>query len=333
MSSFNQISVIVPSNHHHHELLKVVVAICDQSIAPSELIIVDSSSLGGVCPDEIKNLCALKSIKLLYIYYKDAFPGKARNVGLNIATGQIIAFLDVKTIPIPQWLEISLGVVAGKSIVGVFGGTSFIAKTSFERLVRDAFYGVKICKTLPGSVFRHEVIVAAGQFIDWVRAGEDTEWMLRVGLLKLPVIYPNAALVEYHGLIGMSMREILKKWHRNYTASYGLPHLFPQKLFLWLFLYPLIIFSALNWNNFFADWYEDSPLYIAHVTKIVAIAPILAYVVARGIVLPMRRGVGLLHLFPIRFIIIAVTCFMADAIKAFVFTIPKVISTRSSLNI
>jgi glycosyltransferase involved in cell wall biosynthesis len=323
MSSINQISVIVPSNHHHHELLKVVGAICYQTITPSELIIVDSTSPGGVCPDEIQNLCALKSIKLLYVYHKDAFPGKARNIGLNIANGQIIAFLDVKTIPIPQWLEISLKVVAGKRFLGVFGGTSFIAKTSFERLVRDAFYGVKICKTLPGSVFRREVIVAAGQLIDWVRAGEDTEWMLRVGLLKLPVIYPNAALVEYHGLIGISMHEILKKWHRNYTASYSLPHLLPQKLFLWLFLYPLIVFISVNWNYLFANWHEDSALYIAHITKMVAIAPILAYLITRGILLPIRRDVSFLSLFPFRFIAIAATCLMADLIKAFVFTVPR----------
>ena len=55
----------------------------------------------------------------------------------------------------------------------------------------------------------------------------------------------------------------------------------------------------------------------------VAIAPILAYLVTRGILLPIRRDVSFLSLFPFRFIAIATTCLMADLIKAFVFTIPR----------
>jgi hypothetical protein len=64
----------------------------------------------------------------------------------------------------------------------------------------------------------------------------------------------------------------------------------------------------------------DSPLYIGHITKIVSILPVFAYVFTRGILMPYRRGVPALSLFPIRFIVIASICFMADAVKAFAFT-------------
>jgi hypothetical protein len=196
-------------------------------------------------------------------------------------------------------------------------------ETSFERLIRDAFFGVLPRKTLPGSVFKREVFNKAGHFIDWVRAGEDTEWMLRLELLKIQAIYLPSGLVDYVGLVGTDLKSVLSKWYRNYSASHELPHLFPQKMFLWMCLYPLIIFIAFNWNYLIANWRMDSPFYIGHITKMAAIFPPLAYVIIRGIILPFRRGVRISKLLPLRFILIALICFMADAVKALVFSVPK----------
>jgi hypothetical protein len=323
MISSPRISVIVPCNHSQYDLLKIVHSLCCQSILPAEIIVVDSSDNGCECPTGLVVMCASKGIELFYAYCAHAMPGHARNIGLDIASAELIAFIDVQTIPRQRWLEASLTLLEDTEVMGVFGGTTFIAKSWFEKLVRDAFYGISPRKTLPGSVFRREVFVKTGQLINWVRAGEDTEWMLRVDVLKIPVAYPLFGLVDYVGLIGMDLKTMLKKWHRNYSASHYLPHLFPQKLFLWMVLYPLIIFVGFNWNYLFANWHEDSPLYIAHITKMAAVFPIFAYLVTRGILLPLRRGVGFNQLFPIRFLQIAGICFMADAVKAFVFSIPK----------
>lgn len=323
MTIHSNISVIIPSNHGHHDLLKIVDAVCYQTTKPAEIIIIDSSGERGSCPAKIVTLCSAMRIKLVYEAREYALPGQSRNVGLGLASAELIAFIDVQTIPRPQWLDESLRLIYEDEVDGIFGGTCFRANTTFERLVRDAFYGCFARKTLPGSVFRRRVFVKAGQFIDWVRAGEDTEWMLRLELLKIRVIYPPVVLVDYEGLIGLDLTKLLKKWYRNYTASHDLPHLFSQKLFLWIVLYPLIIFIAFNWNYLIANWRMDSPLYIGHVTKIAAILPPLIYTFTRGILLPLLRGVGFSGLFPIRFIAIAFISFMADAVKAFVFSTPK----------
>lgn len=325
-----KISVIIPSNHGHHDLLKIVSAVCCQTVKPIEIIIVDSSVECGSCPAGITVLCADSGIELFYEHRARALPGQARNIGLSIANAELVAFIDVQTIPRPCWLEASLNLLLNDGVAGVFGGTSFSATNPFERLVRDAFHGVLPRKTLPGSVFRREVFVKAGQFIDRVRAGEDTEWMLRLELLNIPVMYPPSTLIDYVGLIGLDIKKLLNKWYRNYSASHDLPHLFPQKLFLWLVLYPMIIFIAFNWNYLIANWRMESPLYIGHITKITAILPPLAYVFTRGILLPLRRGVGFSKLFPIRFIAIAFISFMADAIKALVFSTPKLIRDNIS---
>ena len=317
------ISVIIPSNHDHRDLLEIVHAVCSQTVKPSEIVIVDSSFGDGVCPAEIEVVCAASSIKLIYEYRDRALPGEARNIGLCIAKGKLIAFIDVKTTPLSHWLEVSLRLLAAEGTVGVLGATCFSAQTKFEMLVRDGFYGVLPRRTLPGSVFRREVFDKTGQFIDWARAGEDTEWMLRLEVLKVPIVQSSSVLVIYVGLIGSNNKQLLKKWFRNYMASRELPHFFPQKLLIWLVLYPMLVLIAFNWNYMIADWRVDSPFYIGHVTKIALILPVLIYVIVRGLVLPLRRGVNIRRLLPTRFLEITAVCFMADFVKILVFSLPK----------
>jgi hypothetical protein len=114
--------------------------------------------------------------------------------------------------------------------------------------------------------------------------------------------------------------QLLKKWFRNYSASRELPHFFPQKLLVWLILYPLIVLIAFNWNYLIADWRMDSPMYLGHVTKIMVSLPFFIYILIRGLVMPLKRGVRMRQLFPIRFIKIAMVCLMADAVKILVFS-------------
>jgi hypothetical protein len=64
-------------------------------------------------------------------------------------------------------------------------------------------------------------------------------------------------------------------------------------------------------------------MYFEHVTKIVAVMPVLCYLGLRGIALPLKRGVGIWRLLPFRFIAITLICFMADVVKVIVLTIPK----------
>ena len=317
------ISVIIPSNHTHRELLKIVQSVCSQTVKPVEIVIVDSSDERSPCPEKISAMCSASGIKLTYERRVHSLPGDARNIGLGKAHAELIAFIDVQTIPRPEWLQTSLNLFADRDIDGVFGATSFSAETTFEKLVRDSFHGVVPRKTLPGSIFKREVFKRAGQFIDWVRAGEDTEWLLRLELLKIPVLCPTNALVDYVGLIDLDKKKILNKWYRNYAAARDLPHFFPQRLLLWLVFYPLLILLAFNWNYLIADWRMDSPFYIGHITKIVSILPVLTYVLVRGLLLPLHRGVSMVRLFPIRFLAIALVCSVADATKILVFSFPK----------
>jgi hypothetical protein len=85
----------------------------------------------------------------------------------------------------------------------------------------------------------------------------------------------------------------------------------------------MLVLIAFNWNYLIADWSMDSPLYIGHVTKMAAILPAVIYIIVRGLVLPLRRGVSVWQLLPARFLLITTVCFMADLVKILVFSLPK----------
>jgi glycosyltransferase involved in cell wall biosynthesis len=317
------ISVIIPSNNCKKDLLIVVNAICQQTIKPKELVIVDSSNHDEKVQEEILILCEINKIKLVFIKLKYCLPGHARNIAFEKTTCELIAFIDVKTIPVSRWLEESIQLLNSYSAMGVWGATSFKAIGMLDSLIRDSFHGALPRTTLPGTICKREVFLRVGQFIDWVRAGEDTEWMLRLKILKIPFVTPSIKLTEYVGLTSMGFRELIKKWHRNYTASCDLPQFYSQRNFLWVTIYPLIILIALNWNYLIADWRIESPFYIGHITKIVVIFPFSLYIIFRGIILPLKRGVSIRKLLPLRFIAVTGICFVADAIKIFIFLNPK----------
>jgi hypothetical protein len=317
------ISVVIPNNNDDQELISIMKAVCSQTVKPAQIIIVDSLDELRTCPAEIVVMCVERRIDLSFKYYKGALPGGARNIGLELVNSELIAFIDVKTIPRPHWLEASVNALSAGNVAGVWGSTFFSSQSKFERLVRDGFYGVKPRRTLPGSVFRFEVFIKNGRFIDWVRAGEDTEWMLRLALHKIPIISLSSATVDYVGLIGLDMEQLLRKWYRNYSASRDLPHFFPQKQLLWLVVYPLLVLIAFNWNYLIADWQLNSPFYIGHVTKLVTIIPILIYVIVRGVVIPLKRGVQIRQLLPVRFLAILSICFVADLVKVLMLALWK----------
>ena len=57
-------------------------------------------------------------------------------------------------------------------------------------------------------------------------------------------------------------------------------------------------------------------------TKVMATLPIFICVITRGLVMPLKRGVGVWRLLPIRFVGITLVCSIADGVKVLVFTFP-----------
>lgn len=87
-----KVSVIVPVYNVENYLDRCVKAILGQSLKELEIILVDDQS-----PDNCPKMCdnyALKDSRIKVIHKKNAGLGFARNSGLEVATGEYVAFCD-----------------------------------------------------------------------------------------------------------------------------------------------------------------------------------------------------------------------------------------------
>jgi len=319
-----EVSIIIPSNHCHTELIGISFLVANQCITPTEIIIIDTSDAFGECPNPIKKQCEELGIRLVYHKEGRAYPGHARNIGIQLAQCQYIGFIDVQTIPQGDWIKQATTLFQNdQNTVGVWGKTIFEAISHFEKLSRDGIFGRSPRRTLPGTIINRTVLNKVGSFIEWTRAGEDTDWMQRVDLFRINFQSPPTATLTYKGLLNKSPVDFGKKWMRNYSASRNLPHLFPQKILTWIVFYPTLVLTAFNWNNLAAGWETGSLFYIPNITKIAVTTPAIFYIALRGVILPYWRGVPIFEIFPLRWLNIALACLIGDATKVFMFLIPK----------
>ena len=263
---------MVPIRNELEHLKRILLSVGEQTILPKEIVIVDSSK-----NEEIKEFVEEHNniIPIIYHYEKKAYPGKARNIGVEIARGDWIAFLDSKTIPNENWLERYQHLVQAYNALAVFGVTKFNAESPFQKTLRAATYGKIGHHTVPGTLIKKKVFIDSGGFLEHVRMGEDIEWRERLIKNAFNVHMPDEPVVTYHGLPATFVIT-LKKYVKSAYHTARLNILRNVKN---AYLSLALILSAIilpKWNYIIGGW-DTNPLFIPHVTKIYLIALVFLF--------------------------------------------------------
>ena len=282
------ITLIIPHQNQRNALVSLLESITTWIILPDEIIIIDSSNQELECEENFKNFCIQKNISLNIIQEKSIFPGHARNLGIQSSKNDLIAFLDVQTVPTKSWLQTTLEQFNSSDAVFVRGATLYAANTFKEKIIVASTFGFNALKTLPGSLMHKEVFLKCGLFIDNVRAGEDGDWMSRTHLHKIPLVEGNEK-ITYIGLGKIGFRDIITKWYRNYKHTHHLPFFQKHKELYFYLVSILIIIAAQNWN-WIAVAIAGGDVFIPHITKIIAFIIFISYFLVRVILLPVQKG-------------------------------------------
>ncbi len=128
-----KISVIVPCYNVEQYLDRCLNSLVNQTLKEIEIILVDDGS-----PDNIPKMCdewALKDSKIKVIHKKNAGLGYARNSGIEIASGEYLAFVDSDDF-IEQTMYETLYEIASKNKVDAIfcGFKKEISKGIFQNI-------------------------------------------------------------------------------------------------------------------------------------------------------------------------------------------------------
>ena len=311
MINFN-ISVVIPALNAEDYLPSLLEKIESQTLLPKEIVIVDSS-LSKKTADIIEKWKG--SIPIIYHRVDFAYPGHARNIGIELAKEEWIGFIDSRMIPDYDWLELMMSSAekSGAEFVGAL--RMYHGDTDFKKILCAASYGSGPSRGLAGSIVLKRTFEESGGFISGLRAGEDIEWMNRLKTLGFKISWMTAPSVTYYGFVE-SLSEAVKKWHEYAFAKSDFDIRNNQKKIYGLFLSISVFFLIWNWNALFANWDENSFYFIPNITKIFLAFIFVAYILIRGIIRPLQVKVELSFLLPWNWLQVSFVGFCLDIAKA-----------------
>ncbi len=195
------VSVIIPSYNSKKYIEKCLASVLDQKTEHTfEVIVVDSSS--DATPAIIT--AQFPTVKLIHLN-EQTYPGAGRNIGVQHAQGDIIAFIDSDCVADENWLEKAIGSLSGHySFVG--GGVkngnphSSISKVDFWLTFNE------FTSTMPhrnvtfmptcNFICTKKAFLEVGGFDPHLLAGEDTLFCLKAST-KYALLFNPRAMVSH----------------------------------------------------------------------------------------------------------------------------------------
>ena len=195
------VSVIIPTYNSAKYIKNAINSALEQTTPPCEIVVIDDGSVDNT-DYVVKSY--VESKKIIYIKKQNGGAASARNLGLLVTRGDLIAFLDADDIWVREKLEKQIKLFKNKNVGLVYSGRFFLAsERSLDStplfsgkvtglLIKNNFItnsSVVVCKDIISlaGVFREE---------DRFKAIEDYDLWLRISLL-CDIAYVNDALVGY----------------------------------------------------------------------------------------------------------------------------------------
>jgi glycosyltransferase AglE len=198
------VSVIIPVFNDAEALALTLTALQQQTYPATrfEVIVVDNASTD----DTVAVIGHFPAVQLLYEHQYLGSPYSCRNRGLEVAQGEIIAFLDATCEPVPRWLEAAVAAFAqtGADLVGGRVKFKFAGKRPSIGEFYDSVTNMKMKQTIlrrkraiTANLFvRRAVVVGIGPFPEGIRSGGDLRWTRRATRAGYKLVYCELAVVH-----------------------------------------------------------------------------------------------------------------------------------------
>lgn len=136
-----KVSVIIPTYNRASMLKEAIQSVLDQTYTDYEIIVIDDGSTDST--REVVDGLKQRSGRVTYLYQENKGRSAARNHGINLATGNYIAFLDADDKFLPQKLYTQVHALDDKPEYGMTYSYS-IAINERGRILREGGNPAKI---------------------------------------------------------------------------------------------------------------------------------------------------------------------------------------------
>jgi len=247
------ISVIIPVKNEQEKIRNCLKMVFNQSHKSFEVIVVD-----GYSTDKTVEIVREFPAEIFFDDYGTI--GGARQIGLEKAKGQYVAFVDADCIPERDWLE-NLIKEFDNGIVGVGGRIRHAGKGLWEKsiiLAMNTFFGSansvqsrffknkRFVKSISGcnSMYRKEDLIKVGGFDPKLSVTEDAVLNRKLSKIGKLLYTPNAIVLHDHG---RSLKDFARRIY-EYGCGWGRNHLLDLQIVPPLLVLPLLISAV------FAPW-------------------------------------------------------------------------------
>lgn len=260
-----KISLIIAIQDDGEIFIDLLNKLENQERIPDELIIMDSSS-NKKFSNQVQRRLSNFIIQNKYEKIDKCFQGKGLNEGIKKSSGDLICFLDTKTIPNNKWIKDYEEKIINNELEVIWGSTKFKNKSFFQGLYKATTYGNIIHKTVPGSMVRKKIFLnKTFYFNENLRSSFDLEWKEKI-VNNFKTLDPKSNYLTYSHLPKNIFDIIIRHSIYGFYTALGNSQNNLKDFYLSVFL----IFSALiipKWNYLFEGW-DKNPLYIPNITKI-----------------------------------------------------------------
>lgn len=192
------VSVIIPVYNGACYLGAALASVMAQQAQPLEVIVVDDGSTDET-PAVVAQWQQSATLPIHYRYQANAGPAAARNHGVALAQGDLLAFLDADDWWHPQKLQWQIERLLREPTLGYVVCHMQVvqaANTQWPRSLNQAHYQNDPPCLLPSALLvRREIFEQVGPFDEHYRYSDDADWFLRAKDAGIPQAVVPAPLV------------------------------------------------------------------------------------------------------------------------------------------
>ena len=202
------VSVVIPTYNRRRQVERAAASVLAQTFQDFELLVIDDGSHDGTG----QSLGGLDE-RVRYRWQANRGPAAARNAGIHLARGPVVAFLDADNRWLPEHLEVVAAVLA-RHPETVLASTCPGFRASGSQPPQDARLIDALPLALMGNSFgyvsciavRRDVLLAIGGLDEELAVGEDDDLWLRLAMKGPFAMVQRRTVIRRHTRGGLRDR-------------------------------------------------------------------------------------------------------------------------------